>query len=168
VSSNTSREKEPQGTSSYSTGTDQDGRWKLASVTPGIPLKAELTGRNGPVLAAVDIAPLGRAEHRIVELELNRRPQTLRVQVLDPDRLPVPRAELRLEDLLQGYVLGRETDASGRCEFPSLYADRFTLTVQVADCPPTSVFTAAIPAESSSSLERRALSIELRNPTGRR
>ena len=164
VTGSTSREKEPQGTASYKTGVDhEDGRWKVASLMPGIALKAELSGRNGPVLAAVDIAPLAAAEHRIVELRLDRRPKTLRVLVQGPDQQPMPLAKVRLEDALQRSVLSTRTDANGGCEFSSLYADRYTLSVEAEGYPPSSVFGIAIPPEELTVVleQPHALSIEL-------
>jgi hypothetical protein len=169
VSGNTSRMKEPQGTASYAIGPDrEDGRWKIAGLLPGIVLQAELSSPGGPVLAALDIAPLAPQEHRLVTLRLDRSPQLLRLRVLDPEQRPLPAAQVRLEDPVGRSARGARTDAEGRCEFNSLFGDQYTLTITAPDCAPRLVQIAAIPAEELTVILERPLrlDIELVEPDG--
>ncbi len=163
----TSRDMQDQGTASYGTSA-VNSRWSVAGLKPGIALRAELTAGNGPVLSQVDVAPLARGEHRSIELVMNRRPKSLRVHVLDPERRPLPAAQVRLSDALRRSTTAWRADPSGTCVLESLYADRLTLTIVADDFPPKTLYGVSIPPdEISVVLERpRSLEIELVTPDG--
>ncbi len=163
----TSRTVEAAGTTSY--GTDiARGRWSVSGLKPGIALRAELTAGNGPLLSQVDVAPLARGEHRSIELVMNRQPKSLRVHVLDPERRPLPAAQVRLSDALRGSTTAWRADPSGTCVLEDLYADQLTLTIVADDFPPKMLYGISIPPhEITVVLERpRSLEIELVTPDG--
>ncbi|HTF89527.1 MAG TPA: hypothetical protein VK843_14030, partial [Planctomycetota bacterium] len=129
------REQQGAGLASYATSTDQDGRWRIAGLVPGIPLHAELTTPTGGVLARADIAPLARAERRTVALVVDRLPKSLRVHVQAPDRRPVIAALVCVKEPSDGAESTGTTDYSGSCTISQIYSERFTVRVDAEGFP---------------------------------
>ena len=164
IGTSSSSENDERGTSRYTTSSTADGRWKIAGLMPGIALKARLDARNGPTLAQLDIEPLSVGEHRTVELAMNRRPRSLRVQVKAPDQTPVSGARV----VLLFNARGRGSPATeldpGTYRFSSLYAESFTtLSIETAGYPTKYLHSVAVPPEEITVVldPPRALEIEL-------
>lgn len=122
---------------------ERSGRWRVSGLVANQALRGTLKG-TGLAMSEIEIAPLARGEHRVIQMQRSQLGQSFSVRVVSPEGKPLRQATVYVA--AEEQWRGRGVNAEGELTLDSVYGDSCRLMAKAPGYGQKTVFLRPLPS----------------------